>query len=107
MFRACALLHPFYRLDDKSIYNKLPLVRALVHIKPLYMIKTSPAPRSPDYVAKWSHLMNMEPSAATPRLIMIWEEMQHGAKVTLKHSKLPYYVMKSELEDLVCNDSID
>jgi hypothetical protein len=109
MFRACALLTPFYRLDNKDSYKKLPAVRLLNWLKPLHMLRNEATPRPPEYLAKWGHLIPGagEASAATPRVIMIWEEEQWVSQVTLKESKIPFYAIKAELEDLVCNDAVD
>jgi len=78
MFKACALLTPFYRLFDEGLYKRLTTIKILEKIMPHYKIPCELPPYSAEKLAKWGHILR-DPQFVldvTPRMILAWVDEQ-------------------------------
>lgn len=110
MFKACALMTPFYRLPDPETYRKfLTPVKILNYILPYFPIPPSRSEPTEEYKAKWGHVWQfpMESTKACPRIIIIWEEQQWTVLEELKKTKIPFSVSKASEDNVVSNKAID
>jgi len=85
MFKAAALLTPFYRLANEALYDQLPRLKFVNLFHPRLVIKVPKTERTPQYQAKWGHVVNDDGQVRliTPITCINWATMQEKAKVVL------------------------
>jgi hypothetical protein len=108
MFRACALMTPFYRLPNPKSYKFLTPCKILNWIHPFLTLPNTRSYPEPEYIEKWKHVIEFpqNPVVGRPRIICIWEVMQWEVKEKTKNSKMPFSVCVSSDDKTVSNIAI-
>lgn len=98
MFKAAALLTPFYRLANEGLYDQFTKIKFVSMFHPRMVIKTPKTERTPEYQTKWGHVINDEGTVrlVTPLTCINWGIMQEKAKEVLKTSAVPFFMITAD-----------
>lgn len=106
MFKACALLTPYYRLYDESLYKLAWSINLIGKIAPHYILdrpsKTLP---SEEWMAQWGFTYNDKQQIRmfTPKMASLWLQEQAHCEQVISAIKMPLLFAEAELETLVSN----
>ena len=108
MFKAAALLTPFYRLANEGLYAQLPKIKIINFFHPRMVIKRQITEKPPEYIAKWGHIFNDEGEVklVTPLTVVNWSVMQEKAKQVIKTTTVPLFMITAEKDETVSNKAI-
>ena len=108
LFKACALLTPFFRLYDEALYQKAWQIRMIGKIAPHYMVPLEFKPYPAEMIRKWGTCLN-DPQHVlfvTPTMVLTWLTEQENCEQNIHTIKMPMLFAEAEKEVTVSNKAI-